>query len=48
MTVKPPGFERAIPLYRSEYVEKSGEPQWRPFKLNVVDVGGLDVPIKSK
>jgi hypothetical protein len=47
LSVKPPGFEREIPLYRSEYIEKNLEPQWRPFKLNVVDVGGLDVPIKG-
>jgi hypothetical protein len=34
--------DKPILLYRSEFIKQNLSPSWKPFRLNLADVGGLD------
>jgi Ca2+-dependent lipid-binding protein len=40
----PRGYDKAITLYRSEFIKKELNPVWKPFELSVEMLGGIDVP----
>ncbi|KAH3756955.1 hypothetical protein Pelo_11264 [Pelomyxa schiedti] len=44
VSAQPPGFHHEITLYRSEVVMKNLNPVWKPFMLNLSDIGGVDSP----
>jgi Ca2+-dependent lipid-binding protein len=41
----PTGFTQPVTVYRSEVIASNLNPSWRPFTLNLCDIGGIDAPI---
>jgi len=40
----PPGATSLVTIYRSEVIKDNLSPNWKPFSINAVDVGGFDAP----